>query len=110
MIERARMGAWGSKAWENDRAADWFSSFFDGIDVDSRIADALEDEEDHERIRATGHLLAVLGRAYVWPGDLERLDEHPKRAIALLTQMLAPEGDQGGELSTPTLRCESVTS
>lgn len=37
------MGAWGTEPWDNDAAADWFTSFFPGIDVDSRISAALED-------------------------------------------------------------------
>lgn len=87
------MGAWGVEPWDNDGAADWFSGFFEGINVDSRIADALETDDDYDQIRAAGYLLAVLGRPYVWPGDLERLDDHLERAIELLTQMIAPDSE-----------------
>jgi hypothetical protein len=87
------MGAWGSKPWDSDGAADWFRSFFEGIDVDARIDAAFATDDDYDQIRAASYLLAVLGRSYVWPGDLDRLDDHLQRGIDLLTQMVEPESD-----------------
>ncbi|MFK4791221.1 hypothetical protein [Microbacterium sp. ZW T5_56] len=87
------MGTWGSKPWDSDGASDWFSSFFDGIDVDARIEAAFATDDDYDQIRAASYLLAVLGRSYIWPGDLDRLDAHLERGIALLTQMVEPESD-----------------
>lgn len=87
------MGAWGTAPWDSDDAADWFSSFFEGVDVEARIDDAFSDEEDYDRIRAGSYMLSVLGRTYVWPGDLERLDELLERGIELLTAMISPGSD-----------------
>ncbi len=84
------MGAWGTKLWENDDAADWFSSFFDGIDVGSRIKATLEVEDEYDEIRAACYMLSALGRTYVWPGDLVVLDELLERGVQLLSAMLEP--------------------
>lgn len=87
------MGAWGSAPWHNDAAADWFGDVFAGIDIDSRIGDALEHDDDYDRVRAACYLLAVLGHSMVWPGDLERLDGHLERGVELLTEMIEPESE-----------------
>ncbi|MFM1730724.1 DUF4259 domain-containing protein [Prescottella soli] len=87
------MGAWGSAPWHNDAAADWFGDVFGGIDIDARIGDALEHDDDYDRVRAACYLLAVLGRSTVWPGDLERLDGHLERGVELLTEMIEPESE-----------------
>ncbi len=87
------MGVWGSKPWDSDGAADWFSEVFEGIDIDARIDAAFEYDDDYDQVRAAAYLLAVLGRVYVWPGDLERLDEHLERGIELLSEMIAPDSD-----------------
>ncbi|MGO4205716.1 DUF4259 domain-containing protein [Rhodococcus sp. TAF43] len=87
------MGAWGSAPWHNDAAADWFGDVFAGIDIDARIGDALEHDDDYDRVRAACYLLAVLGHSMVWPGDLERLDGHLERGVELLTEMIEPESE-----------------
>ena len=87
------MGAWGTSPWDSDDAADWFSDFFEGIDVDARIEAALEDDDEYGQIRAACYMLTVLGRTYIWPGDLEALDELLERGIQLLTSMLEPESE-----------------
>lgn len=87
------MGAWGTAPWHTDGAADWFATVFAGIDIDARIDEAFEYDDDYDRVRAAGYLLAVLGRSTVWPGDLERLDDHLERGIELLTEMLEPDSE-----------------
>ena len=87
------MGAWGSAPWDTDGAADWFAEFFAGVDADERISQAFAADDDYDRIRAAAYLLAVLGRGYIWPGDLERLDELLERGIELLTEMLEPDSE-----------------
>ncbi|MFF8817170.1 MULTISPECIES: DUF4259 domain-containing protein [Leucobacter] len=87
------MGAWGSAPWHNDGAADWFAEVFQGIDIDAHIDQALKYDDDFDRIRAAGYLLTVLGHSTVWPGDLERLDNHLERAIELLTEMAEPDSE-----------------
>lgn len=82
------MGAWGTEPWDKDAAADWFSSFFRGIDVDSRIGAALEDE-NADVTRAAAFLLSVLGRPYTWPGEITMLGEHLDRAISLMESLAA---------------------
>jgi len=87
------MGAWGTSPWDSDDAADWFADFFDGVDVDARVAAAFDDEDEHEQIRAACYMLNVLGRTYVWPGDLETLDSLLERGIELLTAMLEEDSE-----------------
>lgn len=87
------MGAWGTAPWHTDGAADWFGAAFAGADLDARIDEAFEYDDDYDRIRAACYLLAVLGRSTVWPGDLERLDGHLERGIDLLTEMIEPDSD-----------------
>ncbi|MEM6369752.1 MAG: DUF4259 domain-containing protein [Myxococcota bacterium] len=77
------MGTWGDEPWDNDAGADWFATFFRGIDVDERIEFAL-DSDDFQEVRAACYVLAVLGRVYVWPGDFSRLARSLEKAIALL--------------------------
>jgi len=38
-------------------------------------------------------MLNTIGRIYVWPGDLEKLEEHLERGIKLLTAMLEPDSE-----------------
>ncbi|MEJ5998772.1 DUF4259 domain-containing protein [Corynebacterium sp. H130] len=87
------MGAWGAKPWENDHAADWFHAVFEGIDIDAHIDHAFECYDNYEEIRAACYLLEVLGVPYIWPGKLDRLQEHIDTGIDLLTQMIAPDSD-----------------
>jgi len=89
------MGAWGTEPWSADGAADWFAGFFEGIDVDAKIASAFEYSDDYDVIRAACYLLHVLGRPGVWPGDLEKLDSHLAEGIALLTAMVDPNSEAG---------------
>lgn len=87
------MGAWGASPWDSDGAADWFTEFFEDIDVDTRIAAALEYDDEYDQIRAACYMLNTIGRIYVWPGDLEKLEEHLNRGIELLAAMLEPDSE-----------------
>jgi hypothetical protein len=69
------MGAWGTEAWENDGAADWFGNTFDANGLARHVEETLngDPEDDYEEIRAAAYLLVALGRVYIWPvADLER--------------------------------------
>jgi hypothetical protein len=93
------MGAWDYGFDGNDTAADWFGDVFSGLDIDTHLDAALRYVDDFDRCRAAVYLLTVLGHsAYVWPGDLERLDEHVKKAAARLEAMLDPEQEAHREL------------
>ena len=94
------MGAWGEQPWDNDTAADWFAGFFEGVDVDARIAASLanDDEDGCDEIRAACYILQTLGRVYVWPGDLDKLGEHLRAGIAHLESMIDPKHAAGQEL------------
>lgn len=87
------MGVWGIQPWESDGAADWFADFFADFDMDERLATAFQYEDDYEAIRAGCYILDVLGRTYIWPGDLDRLDEHLATGISLLSAMLEPDSE-----------------
>ncbi|WP_430332935.1 hypothetical protein [Rhodococcus sp. ACT016] len=101
------MGAWASAPWHNDAAADWFGDVFAGIDIDARIGDALEYDDDYDRVRAACYLLAVLRHSTVWPGDLERLDGHLERGVEMLTDMIEPSRSRSSVSSGKTTRRSS---
>ncbi len=71
------MGAWGTAAWENDDAADWFADLFTKTKLAERVEKGLSKKDVEEyagQIRAAALLLATLGRTYIWPtDDLPRL-------------------------------------
>jgi hypothetical protein len=75
------MGAWGTEAWENDGAADWFGDTFEATGLARHVEETLsgDPEDDHEEIRAAAYLLVALGRVYIWP--VEDLDRHLALAI-----------------------------
>lgn len=87
------MGAWGASPWDSDGAADWFTEFFEDIDVDARIAAALVYDDEYDQIRAACYMLNTIGRIYVWPGDLEKLEELLGRGIELLAAMLESDSE-----------------
>ena len=47
------MGAWGTKAYENDAAADWFGDLWDEFAVPAKVEATLrlDIDEFHEEIR-----------------------------------------------------------
>jgi hypothetical protein len=79
------MGAWGTAAWENDGAADWFGDTFEITGLAKHVEEALNrdpEEGDHEEIRAAAYLLVALGRVFIWP--VADLDRHLALAISKL--------------------------
>lgn len=85
------MSAWGTAAWENDAAADWFGDLFDATALAKYVEEMLEQDtaEYHEKIRAAAYLLVALGRVYVWP--IEDLDNHLTLAVSKLEEIKALE-------------------
>jgi hypothetical protein len=83
------MGAWGTAAWDNDGAADWFGDTFDELGLADRVEQTLQldVEEYHEEVRAAAYLLVALGRVYIWP--IDSLDPHLELAIAQLEKIKA---------------------
>ena len=72
------MGTWGSAAWENDVAADWFGALFASTQMAERVEATLKnDVAEPEEWRAAASILAALGRVYVWPVGF--LDQHLDR-------------------------------
>lgn len=92
------MGTWDVQPWDNDDAADWFSEFFEGIDFDSRIESAFEHEDSYDQVRAACYILQVLGRVYVWPGDIDKLGSHLDRGIRHLKTMVDVDHEACQEL------------
>jgi hypothetical protein len=88
------MGAWGTAAWENDGAADWFGDTFDATGLARHVEATLngDPEDDHEEIRAAAYLLVALGRVYIWPVD--DLDRHLALAISKLEAIRELDIDQ----------------
>ncbi len=81
------MGAWGTAAWDNDGAADWFGDMFDATGLARHVEETLnlEADDSHEEIRAAAYLLVALGRNFVWPVD--DLDRHLALAINKLQEI-----------------------
>jgi hypothetical protein len=75
------MSAWGTAAWDNDTAADWFGDLFDATQLVRHVDDALalDPESDPDVIRAASHLLIQLGRGYIWP--IRELDRQLALAV-----------------------------
>ena len=92
------MGAWDVQPWDNDTAADWFAGFFSGIDFDSRIVSAFEEDDEYDEIRAASYILQTLGRIYVWPGDVNKLGSHLDLALRHLRNMVDPDHEACQEL------------
>jgi hypothetical protein len=84
------MAAWDLEPWGNDLAADWFAGFFKGVKANARIRRAFKDRNDLPVIRAACFLLGSLGRAYVWPDNLDELKQLLDQGIALLSRMAKP--------------------
>jgi hypothetical protein len=92
------MGAWGTAAWDNDDAADWFGDLFAATKLAQRVEKALKAKDVEEyagKIRAAAYMLVALGRVYIWPVD--DLDRHLRLAIEKLeaiSKLDDYEGDQ----------------
>jgi hypothetical protein len=91
------MGAWGTAAWDNDSAADWYGDLFDATGFAKHVEDALnrDPEEDADVIRAAAFLLVQLGRVYIWPVD--DLDRHLSLAVQKLEAVRELEEFQEAE-------------
>lgn len=107
------MGTWGNGPWDSDDAADWCANAFEGMDIDAAMDDAFRYYDCWGKIRTACYILRVLGvSAYVWPGDLDRLDEHKKRGLELLQGMADPDGEYlelwGGNEEVKALLAEEI--
>lgn len=90
------MGAWGTAAWDNDDAADWFCDLFDATKLAARVEKTLKKKDVEEyagRIRAAAYVLVALGRVYIWP--IDDLDRHLRLAIKKLEEISQLEDYQG---------------
>ncbi|MEM7738981.1 MAG: hypothetical protein AAF267_24730 [Deinococcota bacterium] len=52
---------------------------------------AFKIDDEYDQVRAACYILQVLGRIYVWPGDIDKLGGHLDRGINYLARMLDPE-------------------
>jgi len=92
------MGAWGTAAWDNDDAADWFGDLFAATKLAQRVEKALKTRDVEEyagKIRAAAYMLVALGRVYIWPVD--DLDRHLRLAIEKLEAISQLDDYQGDE-------------
>ncbi|MCD4675967.1 MAG: DUF4259 domain-containing protein [Desulfobacula sp.] len=67
------MGAWNTKPWDNDTAADWFGKLFEETNLKEKIREGLDMDMDLylETIRAAACILMFLGRRYVFSSGLD---------------------------------------
>ncbi len=92
------MGAWGTAAWDNVNAADWFGDLFAATKLAQRVEKALKTKDVEEcagKIRAAAYALVVLGRVYIWPVD--DLDRHLRLAIEKLEDISLLNDYEGDE-------------
>ena len=97
------MGTWGTAAWDNDDAADWFGNLFAATKLAARVEKTLKKKDVQEyagEIRAAAYMLVALGRVYIWP--VEDLDRHLKLAIKKLEAIHALDDYQ----DDPTIASE----
>jgi hypothetical protein len=90
------MGAWGTAAWDNDDAADWFGDLFATTKLAARVEKALQEEDVEEyagKIRAAAFVLVALGRVYIWP--IDDLHRHLRLAIEKLEAISKLEDYEG---------------
>ena len=78
------MGHWGTKAWENDEAGDWFNELFRESCIREVVRRALECDvkQDFAVVRAAAFMLIQLGNAYIWP--VEYLEDDLRLAVTQL--------------------------
>jgi hypothetical protein len=92
------MGAWGTAAWDNDDAADWFGDLFAATKLAARVEKTLNTKDVEEyagQIRAAAFVLLALGRVYIWP--IDHLDRHLRLAIEKLEAISKLEDYEGEE-------------
>ncbi|MDG1331776.1 MAG: DUF4259 domain-containing protein [Crocinitomicaceae bacterium] len=82
---------WGSKPWDNDKAADWFSKLMETTDLPAEVRSVLKsrNEEKSEVLRAAVFCVLQFGRVYVWP--INDLNKDLQHAIAALEKILEDE-------------------
>jgi hypothetical protein len=87
----------GTKPYENDSAADWFSNLWDEFAIPSKVEETLklDLEDNHEEIRAAAYMLLQLGDTYIWP--VYSIDRHCDLAARRLEEMRAMELYSGDE-------------
>lgn len=78
------MGTWGTSAWDNDSAADWFGALFEKTKLAEYVENALllDLAENTEIVRAAAYILVVLGRNFIWPAEVH--GKHISMAIEKL--------------------------
>jgi hypothetical protein len=83
------MGDWGTAAWENDGAADWFADLFAETGLADRVEQTLrrEVQEDSDTVRAAAYVLVAFGHLDIWP--IDSLDRHLELAIGQLEKVKA---------------------
>jgi uncharacterized protein DUF4259 len=85
------MGAWGTKPWDNDDAADWFQILMDKTELPKYVEEALQFNiedglGDAGAVRAAAAVLVLLGHTFVWP--IDDLDRHLELAASRLEAIL----------------------
>lgn len=69
------MGAWGTRPYDNDTAADWFGKVLKPVSDDiEELLNRPVDESSYDEYRAAAWLLIKIGRNYVY--DVNRRDQH----------------------------------
>lgn len=78
------MGTWGTAAWDNDSAADWFGEMFEKTKLAKYVEKTLKKnpEDEPEEIRAAAYVMVALGRTYIWP--IDDIDNHLALAVSKL--------------------------
>ena len=65
------VGRWGIEPWANDRVADWYEQTFEVTGLAQQVEQTLNLNlaEYTDEVRATAHIVCLLGNKYMWPFD-----------------------------------------
>jgi hypothetical protein len=89
------MGAWGTRPYDNDTAADWFGNVLQPVsDSIEELLNRPVDESHYDEYRAAAWLLIKIGRNFVY--DTFRRDDHLSRLHDRLQTIRADQGWMDG--------------
>jgi len=85
------MGAWASRPYDNDTAADWFGKVLEPVsDSIEELLNRDVDEEHYDEYRAAAWLLTKIGRNYVY--DVNRRSDHLSKLHERLQTIRSDQG------------------
>ena len=83
------MGAWGTKAWENDAALNWYDQVMEQANLVGLIDETLASDvrENCEEIRAAASILWMLNEPEIWAAGIYQ--QFVNRAVTQYKEILS---------------------